>query len=370
MKIGIDARTYSWSGIGRYVRNLISELSKVDHKNQYVIFLGEDDFEDFEPPTKNFEKFLVGGSYYSFSEQLILPWQIKKAHCDLVHFSHFNFPVIYEKPFVVTIHDLIPYLFPGQKMKRAIHRVAYKFVIHKVVKKALKIIAVSENTRRDLIKYLEVPPEKIKVIYEGVEKRYLEKKSEDEIRAVLQKYKITPSYFLYVGVFRNHKNLPVLLKAFKRYQEEFSKKERLVLVGEKDPEYKEVDILIKKLSLQNQIITPGKISDKDLVCLYQGALAFIFPSLYEGFGLPPLEAMAAGTPVISSRAASLPEILDRAALFFNPKDIDELLALMKRVKSDKELQSNLEKKGLSQVKKYSWKKMAKETLNIYRSLSM
>lgn len=366
MRIGIDCRMYSpaFTGIGRYVLELTENLLKIDNKNEYVLFFNNPEYRYFKPKNERVKKVLVDAPHYSFAEQIKFPLIMRKEKLDIMHFTHFNAPILYNRPFIVTIHDLTLTLFPGQKMVAPLHRLAYHMVIRHAVRKAKKVIAVSKNTKKDLSRYLNVPGKKVEVIYEGVNAEFREIKGH-RLEIVRQKYDIKKPFLLYTGVFRSHKNLVNLIKAFNILRRNYKLDINLVITGREDKFYPEVKEAIEKLNLKNDVILPGLVPEEDLISLYNSATVYVFPSLYEGFGLPPLEAMRCGTPVACSNASCMPEICGNAALFFSPHDINDMAKKIHKLCSDARIQKNFIKLGFEQVKKFSWEKMAEETLKLY-----
>ncbi len=366
IRIGIDARFFGpkQKGLGRYVQKLVENLEQIDKKNQYVIFLRQENWHDYQPNNPNFKKVLADYQWYTLKEQILLPFKIKQQRIDLMHFPHFNAPIFYREPFVMTIHDLILKRFPTRRastlgpIKYWLKNLGYQIVISSAIKRSQEIIAVSNYTKQDILKYFKVRPEKIKVVYEGAPRTFLKMTSLAQRRY----FKERPwgPYLLYVGNAYPHKNLERLILAFEKLSKE-KKDLRLVLVGELDYFYQR----LKKISPPGVIFTDF-VTDKELVSLYQNASLYIFPSLCEGFGLPPLEAMTYQRPVVCSQASCLPEILGEAAIYFNPEDINDMIDKIKKVLYDKKIQKNLILKGKEQIRLYSWKKMAQQILDVYR----
>lgn len=368
MRIGIDARMYSsaFTGIGRYVFELVSNLAKIDKKNDYVLFMNKPEYDDYEPPNKRFSKVLVSAKHYSYAEQVRYIGVLRRAKLDLMHFTHFNAPILYKRPSVVTIHDLTLSFFPGKKMNSSFQRFAYRTVLKGILKHSKKIISVSENTKKDLIEITQTSPSKIEVIYEGVNENFKPRSHMEENEEVLKKYGITKAYLLYTGVWRGHKNLVNLIKAFSILKQDENFDAQLVVTGTEDPYYPEVKRTVTELELENETIFTGLVSEEELVTLYQEAKVFVFPSLYEGFGLPPLEAMRCGTPVVASKTSCIPEICgEDNALFFDPYDPTEMADTIHKVWINEELQGQLHERGLKHSKKFSWEKMAEKTLQVY-----
>jgi glycosyltransferase involved in cell wall biosynthesis len=369
MRIGIDARFFGTigKGLGRYTQKLIENLENIDSENQYFVFLRKENWDEYKPKNKNFTKVPADIPWYGLREQLQFPGILKKHKLDLVHFPHFNVPVLYKGKFVVTIHDLILLRYPTKKASTLsplfylFKKRAYDFVIRQAVKKAEKIIAVSKHTKVDIEKYFRVPDEKISVTYEAVD--IAQKMSAEPGEKILEKYGIMKPYLLYVGNAYPHKNLERLVLVFR----EIAKKHphlHLALVGKEDYFYKR----LKKFASENfakNVVFAGFVPDKHLGIVYREALLYVFPSLCEGFGLPPLEAMAKGIPVASSNASCLPEILGEAVVYFDPKGMAEMAATIESAISDSDLRKNLITRGKERLKKYSWEKMGRETLDIY-----
>ncbi len=377
MRIGIDARMLGFSGIGRYTENIIQELLQIDKKNEYVLFV-QKKFQSSNHPiiqSSNFKAIEVDAPIYSLKEQSNFLRAVVKQKLDVMHFTHFNVPFLYRRPYIVTIHDLTPLYFPGKKRNSFLEKSAYKLILKNALKNSKKIIAVSNFTKKDILKnFPSIKKEKITVIYEGAgaadAAKCKIKNAKCKITIKNSKLKID-NYILYVGVWREHKNLKGLICAFEKLKSQGSKFKalKLVIVGRPDPIYKEVELATENSKYKNDIILTGYVKNEELPLLYKNATAFVFPSFYEGFGLPPLEAMSLGLPVVSSNTSSLPEILADAALYFNPRNTKDMVEKIKKVVLDKKLRSMLIEKGKKQVLKYSWREAAKETLKIYKMIS-
>jgi glycosyltransferase involved in cell wall biosynthesis len=371
-RIGIDCRMYSsaFTGIGRYVYELAKNLLQIDKSNEYVLFFNDPEYGKFSPPHKNVKKVLVNAPHYSLKEQTKFLRILNRERLDLMHFTHFNAPILYNRPFVVTIHDLTLHFYPGRKKSSPLHRFAYGLTLKTAVKKAKKVITISENTKKDLQILLRTPSEKVEVIYEGVDEKFRVLADREPVENVKKKYGISGKYLLYTGVWRCHKNLPNLIEAFHILKNEYDFDGRLVITGRHDPLYAP-EIIDKAISLNlgEDVIFTGLVDEDALVPLYNGALAYVFPSLYEGFGLPPLEAMKCGVPVAAARASCLPEICgENNAIYFNPNNPHDIAEKIFRITSEKSLREKLIENGLNHVKKFSWPKMAEQTLRIYEKI--
>jgi len=372
MRIGIDARMYgpqATTGIGTYIKNLTDQIFLIDQKNEYVLFMLETAYSEFKAPNPKIKKVKVDCPWYSWTEQTQLPKVLLKHKLDLVHFPHFNVPILYPKKFVVTIHDITPKFFPGPKVRKSIiRRLGYQIVFKMGVKKAREVIAVSNHTKDNLVKHFKVPPEKIKVVHNGFNQNFKITTEENLLQKTKVKYNITKPFILYVGVWRDHKNLPNLIKAFDILRSEYKLDYQLVLAGKPDSRYPEIKQAINKSPFKSDIIMPGFVSQNELPLLYNAARLFVLPSFCEGFGLVALESLVCGTPVIASNSTSLPEILKDAALYFNPKNPAEIAKVSNQVLTDSDLYNDLKTRGLKQAEKYSWDKCASETLRVYETL--
>ena len=365
--IGIDARMYGYAqtGIGNYIRHLLEYIFKQDTENNFVIFLMSDEYDDFILPNERIRKVKVSAKWYSWKEQFLFPFQLYKEKLDLMHFTHFNSPILYFRKSIVTIHDVTPFFFPGHKMKSLVRKIGFRAVFFSSVKKATKVIAVSQSTKNDIVKHFKIKETKIKVVYEGADEQFRVINNDEEIENFKKKYNITKPYIFYTGVWRNHKNLVGLIKAFGILKKKYNLDYNLVLGGKEDSYYPEVRKTWEKLGLGDDIIRTGFIDQEDIPLFYNVAKAFVIPSFYEGFGLIGLEAMACGTPVISSNTTSLPEILGDAAIYFDPKNSEEMAEKIRLVLTDEKLYNELRKKGFQQLEKYDWETMGIETMGIY-----
>lgn len=364
MKIGIDCRLWNESGVGRYIRNLVKNLGEIDRKNEYVLFVLTKDLKNIQFQISNFKFQIVTADvrWHSVEEQLMFPSILNKEKLDLVHFPYFSVPLFYTGKFVVTIHDLIITSFdtgqattlplPFYKIKR----LGYKLVIRKAARRAGKIIAVSNSTKNDIVRFLGIDANKIVVTHEGID---------EKISKINGKWKmINGKYFLYVGNAYPHKNLERLLTALNvlisQYPNIF-----LVLVGKEDYFYKRLKEKVKEMNLANNVIFYGETTDEELSKLYKNAKVLILPSLMEGFGLPALEAMANKCLVLASDIAAFREVCADAAIYFNPYEINDIAKKMKESLLN-DFSKNIDE-GLKRAKMFSWEKMAKETLKIYES---
>ena len=387
LRIGIDARFYGplGKGLGRYVQELVDNLIKINDERagefEYVIFLSKANFDEFQSSSLFIKKKLVNLKWYSWEEQFFFPKIIKQEMIDLMHFPHFNVPIFSQIPFVVTIHDLILTRFPSRRasiLPAALYwfkQLAYRLIIKTALLRAKKIITVSNFTKEDIVKQFKIKPKKILVTYEGIsklEKTTTSNKKVNNSIVLWQKYKVKKPFILYVGNAYPHKNLESLLFVTRKLINEHPDL-KIVMVGKEDYFYRRLkdrsrEIKASLTDNNNLHIFPGFVPDEDLAIFYQNALFYIFPSLYEGFGLPPLEAMSFSCPVLSSDQASLPEIIGEAALFFNPYDESDLESKIKLMINDDKLRYDLSVLGQERVKLFNWLDCAENTREVYQNI--
>lgn len=360
MKIGIDARFWSQTGVGRYIRNIVDELAKTDSNNEYVIFLLPDDFETVNLPS-NFKKVKTDIRWHTLAEQTKLPALYKKEHLDLLFVPNFNVPIFYPGPFVTTIHDLtLLRTRTGQVTRLPYYMFIIKYLasalIHLVsVKRAKRIFTVSTYVKDDLVRTFKISPEKIVLTPNAVGDNFY-RRSSPEVGAVLNKYGIQKPYLFYVGNGCPHKNLDRLVEAFRKISGE-SPNLSLVLGGKLDFNYEKLRQKCETLEIYNRVKFTGFIDDKDLPAVYSGAEAYVSPSMYEGFGIQTLEAYACGCKVACSNTTSLPEVGGDLAYYFNPYDVENVALALKKVLKD--TPDNFIYRAAAHVRKYSWAESAK-----------
>ncbi len=390
-RIGIDARFYGLEnrGLGRYTNKLLKYLDlqlqkkqcfkRVEGDFEFYIFLKKKYFSRLRFQSDRIHLVEADFKWYSLGEQLKWPFLIKKYNLDLMHFLHFNVPILYQyiknkkNKTLVTLHDLILFHYPTfrnttiNKFFYLFKLLGYHLVIRIGLKKATRIITISNFTKKDLIKTLNIPPKKIDVIYEGAELRRGADKDVD--KDILKKYGIIKPYLLYVGSAYPHKNLERLLLAFSEFNKKNQGKYQLVLVGKKDFFYNRIIDFLKRNGVANVVIT-GYLSEEKLDYFYRKSRLFVFPSLYEGFGLPPLEALLRGVPVASSSAGAIREILKDKVVYFNPKEkksiadgIDKALAKSRGSEMNTERQN-----GEELLKEYDWRKMTRKVCQVYQKI--
>lgn len=365
-RIAIDARMIRHSGIGRYIENLLNQFQTLQNDEFHFDLFGNPTMLSAYTKSKSFSIHPYFAPIYGAKEQLFFPHSaFRTPH--LLHVPHYNIPISYKGKLVITVYDLIHYLFPDT-IANPIGRKYSKFLMKKAVTHAHKIITISQSTKKDLIKYFHVPDEKIEVIYCGCPKYQEENSSPDNAALVLKKYNLIKPYILHVGRDKPYKNVLRLIQSFGLFSQKTKLDYQLVLIGPQEPLKSSFLKEITKYNLGSKIIFPGFVEDSELAVFYNNAALFVFPSLYEGFGLPPLEAMSAGVPVISSDLSSLPEAVGDAAILINPYNTEEMAEAMEKILTDNTLRQELIQKGKQRVSQFSWEKMAQQTLAVYRKV--
>jgi len=377
MKIGIDCRLFGPkdTGIGRYVQNLVKELLLINPKIEFVLFVRRSFFQenfhlDLSKLSSNIKFVNADLPHYSWKEQLFFPKIIAKEKVDLMHFTHFNVPIFYRGLFVVTIHDLIKHFFSGPSTTTRsyllywLKRLGYFLVFRKAVFKSRLIFAPSNFVKQQLIEQYNLPSSKVEVTYEGVN-QFLNKFSQKTSNKVLEKYQVKKPYILYVGNIYPHKNLDNLLTAIGILNKKIGFTVELVVICARNVFSQRLSKKVAQKGLKNFVKITGYVSDEDLFLFYRNASCFVFPTLSEGFGLPGLEAMSLSCPVVCSNIPVLKEIYQKGALYFDPKNPNDIAQKIKEVVTKKELSKILVKNGKDVVKKYSWQKTANQTLNSY-----
>ncbi len=374
MRIGINAQLlafgqdYRHAGLSKYIYHLLQHLPLVDAANEYVYFMGPGPRPpDFAaaPNVRVVETHLPTRSpeWRILWEQAIQPLSLRRHRIDVVHAPVQVLPYLHRSRAVVTVHDLAFMLFPERY-----HSAKQRYLRHLTaasVRRAARVVAVSTNTKADLVRLLRVPPERIVVVPNGVDERF-QPVDPAVVRAFRARQQLPERFVLYVGTLEPRKNLPRLVEAFARCREQIDA--RLVIGGSQGWMFAEVFALIERLHLQEHVLLPGYLAEDDLAAWYAAADLFVYPSLYEGFGVPPLEAMAVGTPVVASNTSSLPEVVGDAALTVDPTDVEALAAAMVRGMTDEPLRERLRAAGRERARGYSWRAVAKRMAEVYQQV--
>lgn len=364
MKIGIDARLIMETGVGRYIRNLIKELGRIDSHNSYVIFLPKKAFDTFELPNTRWKKVCADVHWHTVREQIVMPRLFYSERLDLLHVPYHNPPIGYRGAMVITIHDLTILHFPTGKATTLpyvlyrLKRLGYWIELWIGLWKASKVIAVSKATKREIMDHFHIPESRICVTYEGVD-THLTSVPRREMPL------ISNPYVLYVGNAYPHKNIETLIHAFSQLKGVYTKNDwKLVLVGGKDYFYRRIQTLVNELHLSSSVICFGLADDRQLANLYTFANVFAFPSRMEGFGLPALEALSFGCPVLASDIPIFHEILDGKATYVNTMNSKALADAMMPYLKHSVIKSRA---PITTPTHFSWSDMAQKTLLSYEN---
>jgi len=370
VRIGIDIRSliFTRAGISRYTGDIIKSLAGVDRDNEYSLFCNAKSrysWSKYDNVKEEVIRFPHLGTFTEkLWEEILLPKALISKKIDLFHSTRFVLPKKKPCKFIVTIYDLAFKKFPSLIAKKA-----FKYFdreIKSAVNLADKIIVVSENTRKDLIDLFGAREDKIEVIYGGINENFRPIRREESLKKIRKKHRLPEKIILFVGSIGPRKNLKRLITAFYELKKNGSVRHKLVLVGEKGSLYEDISGMSKKLGLGHDVIFTGYIPESELPIIYNIADLLVYPSLYEGFGFPPLEAMACGIPIVASNVSSLPEVVGEAALLVDPFNVEAISGAMVRVLEDNDLRAKMIEKGFERLKKFSWEKTARKTLNLYR----
>lgn len=354
MRIAIDVRKINDFGIGTYLRNLIRHLPGLDSDNEYYLLGYRRDEELLRSLSTGFELAFVKARNYSLSEHVTIPVKLKRIRADLYHAPHYVLPYMTPCRSVVTVHDVIHLLFPQYLPSRfAIHYARH--MIGRALERAELVMTVSNASKRDLLGFFDVEESKIRVIPNGIDPTMTRELDPVELDRVRQRFQLQGRNALFVGNIKPHKNVERLISAFAKLREESQFADlTLIVVGDEISKYPSLRRAVERHKVRANVRFFGFVPEQTLVALYRTANVFVFPSLYEGFGLPPLEAMANGTPVVTSKISSLPEVVGDAALTVDPYNVDEIAGAMKSILSDESLRKRLTHNGRVRAEQFSW----------------
>lgn len=369
MRIGIDIRSLilTKAGINQYTKNIIKSLAKIDKDNDYVLFCNVKSRYDWSGYDNIKEEVIrlphLGRFTEKLWEEILLPNGLSSKKIDLFHSPRFILPGKKPCKFIVTIYDLAFKRFPQLVTKKVFNH--FNNGVKSAINRADKIIAISHNTKKELINLFDARNDKIEVVYMGIGEDCRPIRAESQLREIKDKYNLPEKFILFVGTIEPRKNLKRLIEAFYELKKNKSIEHSLVIAGGKGWLYDDVFETLKKLQLNQDVIFIGYIPESELPLIYNAADLFVYPSLYEGFGLPPLEAMACGVPVVTSNVSSLPEVVGDAAILIDPYDIQAIAEAIEQILQDYNLREKMIEKGFNQAKKFSWEKASRETLDLY-----
>jgi glycosyltransferase involved in cell wall biosynthesis len=368
VRVAIDVRKYHDFGIGTYIRNLVEQLARIDHDTEYVLLCRPEDHGRLKALGRNFRPVPETARNYSFGEQARIPIALRREGVDLFHAPHYVLPPLIHCRSVVTIHDCIHLMFPQYLPGRAAYAYA-RASIWMATRRANRILTVSETSKSDILRRFNVPADKITVVYNAIDERLRATPSPEDVERVKARFQLKDPFALYVGNIKPHKNLERLIDAFDRLRHEAGFETlKLVIIGDQLTRYQGLRRAVHRHKLYKHVRFFGFVPLETLAVLYRLAGVFVFPSLYEGFGLPPLEALASGTPVVTSNASSLPEVVGDAAVLVDPYDPDSIADGMRKVLTDSDLRASLREKGLAKANEYSWTRSVEQIHQVYQDV--
>ena len=370
MRVALDIRKLNDFGIGTYIRNLLLNLAKLDRENPYFLVGQSRDAAELGPLPPNFSLILAPTPQKYFWNEVLLPVLLRKNRVQILHTPHYDPPLFLFCKSIITIHDCVHILFPSSKEGSR----SAKKATRRAIKRSCHVFTVSESSQRDLIRLFAVPEEKISVVYNAIDERAILTNDPEEQKKVLERYQVHDPFLLYAGNIKPHKNLERLIEAFSVLKGELKEDARwknlkLVIIGDELSKRQILRRTVIRSGVQHDVRFFGFVPYETLRVFYKSAAVFVFPSLYEGFGLPPLEAMSNGTPVLTSNVSSLPEVVEDAALLVNPENVFEICKGIKHLLFDSQLRADLIEKGFQQSRKYSWSKSAQLILETYRRMA-
>jgi glycosyltransferase involved in cell wall biosynthesis len=367
MRVAIDARKLHDFGIGTYIRNLLRQLARIDHETEYVLLCGEADLGVASQLGPNFRGVLEPSPNYSIREQFHVPWVLRRERPDLYHAPHYVLPAAVRCSSVVTIHDCIHLMFPQYLPNRAAYAYA-RAQMWTAAHRSDCILTVSDASKRDILHLFNIAPEKIVVVYNAIDAHFSVTPPADAVARVRERYQLNHRFVLYVGNIKPHKNLVRLIEAFNQLRAGDLEDVKLLIIGDEISKLPALRRAVHRHKLHKHVRFLGYVPDDQLAVLYRLAAVFVFPSLYEGFGLPPLEAMASGTPVVVSNVSSLPEVVGDAAVLVDPHDVGSIVDGLRLVLTDPARADEMRRKGLERAREFSWERSVAKTLEVYKRI--
>ena len=375
MKVAIDIRRITEFGVGTYTRNVVRALARIDRDNQYLLLGSPQEAAEIGALPANFTCVPLVEPNSTPKGYLDCRATIKRLRCDIAHIPHlFSIPRNLPCPYVMTVHDVLEHMYragEGSSLRRSLH---FHFTRH-VLKGAKRILAVSKFTKSEIEKLFAIPSQRIEVIYNAIDERFLRGHATEADRQILaERYLVTYPFVLYAGRISPHKNLVRIIEAFSALKVQLEKQSqyadlKLIIIGDELSKHPDLRRTVIRSGVQNDVRFMGFIPIEMLRLFYDAAKVFVFPSLYEGFGLPPLEAMAQGTPVVTSNISSLPEVVGNAAVLVNPENVFEIMRALQRVLLDQSVRDKIRQRGYEQAKKFSWDASAQRILAVYKEVA-
>jgi glycosyltransferase involved in cell wall biosynthesis len=375
VRVAIDIRDITDFGVGTYIRNVVRTLMQLDTQSDYFLIGQPDRISEVGDLTDNFHFVATSAKEDSPAGYFEFRRLLSENECDLVHIPHLiSVPQYLPCRYVITVHDLLDYMYRahnGTSLRRALHFQCTK----RVLKNAARILAVSHFTKNDIERLFHIPASSVEVIYNAIDERFRQGHTTDADRQLLaERYQVTYPFVMYTGRISPHKNVVRIIEAFSALKAELNKEDRftdlkLIIIGDEISSHPDLRRTVIRSGVEEDVRFLGFLPIDVLRIFYDLAKVFVFPSLYEGFGLPPLEAMAHGTPVVTSNTSSLPEVVGNAAVLVNPDNVFEIMRATHRVLVDQSLRERLKQRGYEQAARYSWEGSVQRILQVYREVA-
>jgi glycosyltransferase involved in cell wall biosynthesis len=375
MRVAIDIRPIRDFGVGTYIRNVVQILGRIDQQSEYFLIGSRDRVREVGHLPDNFHIVPFSADETSYRGYFGFRQVLRHYGCDLVHIPHLLWtPLHLPCPYVITVHDVLDFMYRAENgggARRAVHR----YCTQRVLNHAARILAVSQFTKKDIQRLFKIPDAKVEVIYNAIDERFRQGHANDADREfIAERYQTNYPFILYAGRISPHKNIIRIIEAFSALKTELEKEDKypdlkLIIIGDEVSRHPDLRRTVIRSGVQNDVRFLGFVPIEVLRTFYDVAKVFVFPSLYEGFGLPPLEAMAHGTPVVTSNTSSLPEVVGNGAVLVNPENVFEIMHAIHRVLVDQGLREKLKQKGYEQVQRFSWEDSVQRILRVYREVA-
>jgi glycosyltransferase involved in cell wall biosynthesis len=375
LKIAIDIRRMTEFGVGTYIRNVVRTLGRLDRENEFLLFGSAEKVQEIGALPANFQTVPLNASDRSLQGYREFRIALKRLQCHLVHVPNlFSVPRMLPCPYVMTVHDMLEHM-SGAPEQSGLRRSFHFQMTKRVLAGAARIFAVSNFTRNEIEKLFEIPPDHVDVVYNAIDERFLHGHASTADRDLIaRRYQVTYPFLLYAGRISPHKNVVRMIEAFSALKTELERDQaypdlKLIIIGDDLSGNPDLRRTVVRSGVQHDVRFLGFVPIEVLRIFYDEAKIFVFPSLYEGFGLPPLEAMVHGTPVVTSNVSSLPEVVGSAAVLVNPENVFEIMRALHRVLMDKALRERMKERGYLQAAKFSWDTSVRRILDAYRQVA-
>ena len=362
-------------GVGTYTRNIVRALGRLDSESNYFLIGPPEKVAEIGSLPANFRSVPLLGNDSTVKSYFDFRAILKRLSCDLVHIPHlFWLPRNLPCPYVMTVHDVLDHMYRARDQS-GFRRSLHFFLTHRALQGAARLFAVSNFTKSEVEKLFGIPGARIEVVYNAIDERFLRGHASEADRQLLaERYLVNHPFLLYTGRISPHKNVVRIIEAFSALKAELEKEGmfpglKLIVIGDELSKHPDLRRTVVRSRMQNDVRFLGFVPIEVLRIFYDAAKIFVFPSLYEGFGLPPLEAMAHGTPVVTSNTSSLPEVVGNAAVLVNPENVFEIMRALHRVLLDQALRDKLKERGYEQAKRFSWDASAQQILRVYHEVS-